>query len=143
MEHTWLADESCRALTIGTPGLFATTLSERVVSVASLSRAYGMSGLRVGWFLASDRQLNQVFLAAKEQMTMCGRLLDEEIACRVYCRCAQELPQGAAAVRRGVDIAKFYATLNGMHATMVGPGHWFEKDDRLIRIGFGRPLVTP
>jgi DNA-binding transcriptional MocR family regulator len=25
------------------------------------------------------------------------------------------------------------------HQTVVGPGHWFERDDRYMRIGFGFP----
>lgn len=168
-----LVDETYRDLTTTTPRPFATTLSERVISVASLSKAYGLPGLRVGWLLTRDRELNEIFLAAKEQILICGPVLDEEIAYRVYCRRTQELPQIAATVRRGVemvsawierepamqwvkpsggvvafpriradagvDIAKFYATLNGTHATQVGPGHWFEQDDRFMRIGFGWP----
>jgi aspartate/methionine/tyrosine aminotransferase len=144
-----------------------------VISVASLSKAYGLPGLRVGWLLTRDRELNEIFLAAKEQILICGAVLDEEIAYRVYSRRMQELPQIAAAVRSGVetvsawiarepamewvqpsggvvafprirvdagvDITRFYATLNGKHATLVGPGHWFEQDDRFMRIGFGWP----
>ena len=168
-----LVDETYRDLVTSTPRPFATTLGERVISVASLSKAYGLPGLRVGWLLTRDRELNELFLAAKEQMLICGPVLDEEIAYRVYCRRTQELPQIAAAVRRGVealaawiarepamewvqpsggvvafpriridagvDIARFYETLNRTHATLVGPGHWFEQDDRFMRIGFGWP----
>ena len=39
----------------------------------------------------------------------------------------------------GVDVARFYQELNGTHKTWVGPGHWFERDDRYMRIGFGWP----
>ncbi len=171
-----LVDETYRDLTITAPRPFATTLSERVISVASLSKAYGLPGLRVGWLLTRDRELNELFLAAKEQMLICGPVLDEEIAYRVYCRRTQELPQIAAAVRRGVgtlaawmarepamewvqptggvvafpriradagvDTARFYEVLNGTHATLVGPGHWFEQDDRFMRIGFGWPSAV-
>ena len=41
----------------------------------------------------------------------------------------------------GVDVAAFYAELNGTHGTWVGPGHWFEQDDRYMRIGFGWPTA--
>lgn len=171
-----LVDETYRDLVTSTPRPFATSLSERVISVASLSKAYGLPGLRVGWILARDRELNELFLAAKEQMLICGPVLDEEIAYRVYCRRTQELPQIATTVARGVDtlsawianepamewvrpaggvvsfpriradagvdIAKFYKTLNETHGTFVGPGHWFEQDDRFMRIGFGWPSAT-
>ena len=130
----------------------------------------------MGWILTRDRELNELFLAAKEQMLICGPVLDEEIAYRVYCRRTQELPQIAATVARGVDtlaawianepamewvrptggvvsfprirvdagvdIARFYATLNETHSTFVGPGHWFEQDDRFMRIGFGWPSAA-
>jgi aspartate/methionine/tyrosine aminotransferase len=40
-----------------------------------------------------------------------------------------------------VDVAHFYARLNGEFRTWVGPGHWFEQDDRYLRIGFGWPTA--
>ena len=166
-------DETYRDLTVGTPRPFATTLSERVISVASLSKAYGLPGLRVGWLMTRDATLNETFLAAKEQMLICGAVLDEEIAHRVYARRTEELPQIAAEVQRGfatlaawmerepamewvppvggvvafpriraeagVDVPRFYEALNGRFATFVGPGHWFEQDDRFMRLGFGWP----
>src|SRR6185436_5287514 len=81
-----LVDETYRDLTVGTPRPFATTLGDRVISVASLSKAYGLPGLRVGWLMTRDATLNETFLAAKEQMLICGAVLDEEIAHRVYAR---------------------------------------------------------
>jgi aspartate/methionine/tyrosine aminotransferase len=39
----------------------------------------------------------------------------------------------------GVDIAAFYRALAEEHKTCVGPGHWFEMEDRYMRIGFGWP----
>ncbi|MFN8570737.1 MAG: pyridoxal phosphate-dependent aminotransferase [Gemmatimonadaceae bacterium] len=171
-----LVDETYRDLTVARPRPFATTLSENVISVASLSKAYGLPGLRVGWLMARDRALNELFLAAKEQMVICGPVLDEEIAYRVYRRRTEELPQIAREVRRGVealaswmatepamewvrpsggvvafpriradagiDVPRFYETLNGTHGTFVGPGHWFEQDDRFMRIGFGWPSAA-
>jgi aspartate/methionine/tyrosine aminotransferase len=168
-----LVDETYRDLTVGTPRPFATTLGDRVISVASLSKAYGLPGLRVGWLMTRDRALNETFLAAKEQMFICGAALDEEIAYRVYVRRAEELPHIAAAVQRGlaslgawiarepamewvppaggvvafpriradagVDVPRFYETLSGTFATFVGPGHWFEQEDRFMRVGFGWP----
>ena len=168
-----LVDETYRDLTVGTPRPFATTLSDRVISVASLSKAYGLPGLRVGWLMTRDAALNETFLAAKEQMLICGAVLDEEIASRVYARRTEELPRIAAEVQRGlatltawiarepamewvapaggvvafpriradagVDVPRFYEALNDTFATFVGPGHWFEQDDRHMRVGFGWP----
>ena len=36
-------------------------------------------------------------------------------------------------------LRRFYETLNGKFETFVGPGHWFEQDDRCMRLGFGWP----
>ncbi len=38
-----------------------------------------------------------------------------------------------------VDTDRFYERLLGAHGTYVGPGHWFELDDRHFRLGFGWP----
>ena len=37
----------------------------------------------------------------------------------------------------GVDVKRFYGVLTGELKTWVGPGHWFEQDDRYMRVGFG------
>ena len=169
-----LVDETYRDLSVNAATPFATALSERVISVASLSKAYGLPGLRLGWLMTRDRALNERFLAAKEQIFICGAVLDEEIAYRVYRRRNEELPRIAAEVERGrgvvrdwisaerrmewieprggvvafprirsdagVDVARFYSILTGERRTWVGPGHWFEQDDRYMRIGFGWPM---
>jgi aspartate/methionine/tyrosine aminotransferase len=41
-----------------------------------------------------------------------------------------------------VDTERFYEVLLNEHGTYVGPGHWFEVDDRHFRLGFGWPTTT-
>ena len=38
-----------------------------------------------------------------------------------------------------VDLQKFYSVLFEQYKTLVGAGHWFEQDDRSMRVGFGYP----
>ena len=38
-----------------------------------------------------------------------------------------------------LDAARFHEVLLAEHGTYVGPGHWFEVDDRHFRLGFGWP----
>ena len=38
-----------------------------------------------------------------------------------------------------VDTDRFYEALLADHGTYVGPGHWFELDDRHFRLGYGWP----
>ena len=171
-----LVDETYRDLTHGTRLPIAATLSPRVISVSSMSKAYGLPGLRVGWALCRDPEVAETLLAAKEQMFICGATLDEAIAGRVLTERARVLPpilddvRARLAVVRdwmagqdtfewveptggvvglvrfrppvGVDTGRFYEVLLAKHGTYVGPGHWFEVDDRHFRLGFGWPALA-
>ena len=41
-----------------------------------------------------------------------------------------------------LDTGAFHRLLLDDYKTMVGPGHWFDMDDRYLRIGFGYPTRT-
>ena len=168
-----LVDETYRDLTHGSALPPAATLSPRAISVSSMSKAYGLPGLRVGWAVCRDPQLAETLLAAKEQIVICGATIDEAIAGRVLADRARILPPILDDVRarlhvvrdwmrgqrtfewvepRGgvvglvrfgadatVDTTRFYEVLLADYGTYVGPGHWFEVDDRHFRLGFGWP----
>ncbi len=168
-----LVDETYRDLTHDSALPMAATLSPRAISVSSMSKAYGLPGLRVGWAVCRDPQLAETLLAAKEQIVICGSTIDEAIAGRVLADRARILPPildevhtrldivrnwmqaqrtfewieprgGAVGLVRfaaevDIDTARFYDVLLDRHGTYVGPGHWFELDDRHFRLGFGWP----
>ncbi len=96
-----LVDETYRDLTPAGAPPYAAALGERVISVASLSKAYGLPGLRLGWLLTRDAALAERFLAAKEQIAICGPIVEEEIAFQVYRQRAALLPGIREAVSRG------------------------------------------
>jgi aspartate/methionine/tyrosine aminotransferase len=77
-----LVDETYRDLNFDSPSALAAAASPAVISVSSISKAYGLPGLRTGWIVCRDRQLMEEFLAAKEQMYICGPALEEELAYR-------------------------------------------------------------
>jgi len=79
-----LVDETYREMTFGEPLPVAATLSERAISVSSLSKTYGIPGIRSGWLVCRDAELMRTFLAAKEQIGICGSVVDEEIAARAF-----------------------------------------------------------
>ena len=171
-----LVDETYRDLTHGTPLPMAATLSTNVISVSSMSKAYGLPGLRVGWAVCRDPVLAETLLAAKEQMVICGPTIDEAIAGRVLAERDRLLPpilddvrSRLAIVREWIagqamfewidpsggvvglvrvcpdieiDTKRFYDVLLADHGTYVGPGHWFEVDDRHFRLGYGWPTVA-
>jgi aspartate/methionine/tyrosine aminotransferase len=170
-----LVDETYRDLTHDTPLPMAATLSPRAISVASMSKAYGLPGLRVGWAVSRDPAIAESLLAAKEQMFICGATIDEAIAARVLDARNRILPPilddvrvrlaivrdwmsgqdtfewveprggvvGLVRFREDVDVDTdvFYDVLLRTHGTYVGPGHWFEVDDRHFRLGFGWPTL--
>jgi aspartate/methionine/tyrosine aminotransferase len=39
------------------------------------------------------------------------------------------------------DVPRFHALVLDRYATAIGPGHWFEQDDRFFRVGFGWPTA--
>lgn len=81
-----LFDETYREMGTPVPLPPAASLSERVVAVSSLSKTYGVPGIRIGWLTTRDRALAERFLAAKEQILICGSALDEEIGARIFAR---------------------------------------------------------
>jgi aspartate/methionine/tyrosine aminotransferase len=78
-----LVDETYRDLSYVDPLPLAASLGSHVISVASLSKAYGVPGIRLGWLITQDPQLQELFLAAKEQMSICGSVIDQWVAERV------------------------------------------------------------
>lgn len=77
-----LLDETYREMAYGRPLPTGASLSPSVISVSSLSKTYGLPGIRMGWLACRDRVLMETFLAAKEQIVICNSVLDEEIAAR-------------------------------------------------------------
>ena len=77
-----LMDETYRDMSFASPPPLAASLSDRVISISSLSKSYGLPGIRLGWLICRNRALMEHFLAAKEQIFISTSLVDEEIAHR-------------------------------------------------------------
>ncbi|MFI0846669.1 aminotransferase class I/II-fold pyridoxal phosphate-dependent enzyme [Mesorhizobium sp. IMUNJ 23232] len=75
-----LVDETYRDLSYGRHLPAAASLSRNAISVSSLSKAFGIPGIRIGWLVTRDAELYERFLAAKEQIGICGSVIDECIA---------------------------------------------------------------
>jgi len=58
----------------------AAAASERGVSIAGLSKAYGLPGLRVGWLATRDRTLLEAVQAYKDYTTICASAPSERLA---------------------------------------------------------------
>ena len=75
-----LIDETYRDMSFGVPLAVAAGLSERAISVCSLSKSYGIPGIRTGWIACRDQALMHRFLCAKEQIGITGSVVDEAAA---------------------------------------------------------------
>jgi aspartate/methionine/tyrosine aminotransferase len=110
-----LVDETYRDLALdGVPPL-AASLASHVISVSSMSKAYGAPGLRAGWIITKDAGLQETFLAAKEQMTICGSVIDEWVTEQIL-------------AKRGEILA---ATLTEMRQRRQLVADWIAKEDLL------------
>jgi len=50
-----------------------------VISISSLSKTYGIPGIRIGWIVCRDKKMNDLLLCAKEQVCIGGSVVDEYI----------------------------------------------------------------
>jgi aspartate/methionine/tyrosine aminotransferase len=107
---TLLVDETYRELAYGRPLPVAATLSQRVVSVSSMSKTYGLPGLRVGWLVCRDGRLMQTFLAAKEQIFISGAVIDEELTRRALEQRDAALEHVHGKTRRHLSIVRDWIT---------------------------------
>jgi aspartate/methionine/tyrosine aminotransferase len=101
-----LVDETYRDLTFGTQLPLAASLSDKVVSVSSVSKAFGLPGIRIGWLITRNKKLQETFLAAKEQIFLCNSIVDEEIAYQFLKQKAQHMPAIRQKIAGNFEILK-------------------------------------
>lgn len=106
-----LFDETYRDMSFKFKLPIAASLSDRVISVSSLSKTYGLPGIRIGWLITRNKKLQELFLAAKEQIFICGSVVDEEIAFRYMAKRNDYFP----AIKKDM-LEKFEITKNWMNA---------------------------
>ncbi len=87
-----LVDETYRGLTHGEVYPSAATLSDRAISVCSLSKSYGLPGIRLGWAATTNPEMAERLLAAKEQVVICTSALDEAVAAAALAAADRLLP---------------------------------------------------
>lgn len=172
-----LIDETYRELNFQTElKPYEAEHSERVISVSSVSKAYGAPGIRIGWIISRNKKLMHDFLAAKEQICLCNPVIDEEIAFYLLHNKQHFIPKNHEHIKANFNYLKqwfsgqnflewvepragvvcfprlkqginlnaevFYQSLYKDYATIVGRGHWFEREKLYMRIGFGYPTLS-
>jgi aspartate/methionine/tyrosine aminotransferase len=101
-----LLDETYRELAYDEPLPMVASLSARGMGVSSMSKVFGMPGLRIGWITCRDPELQETLLAAKEQILLAGATIDEEIAARVLEARPRLLPVIREKVERHLGIVR-------------------------------------
>ncbi|OIN61040.1 pyridoxal phosphate-dependent aminotransferase [Arsenicibacter rosenii] len=108
-----LVDETYRDLNFQTPlQPYMAANAPHVISVCSLSKAFGVPGIRMGWIVCRDAVLMTRFLAAKEQIVICNSILDEAIAEHLLRRKAELLPPVHAHIRQNYAIISDWFAAN-------------------------------
>lgn len=73
-------DETYRDMSFDNPLPPAATLSSKVISISSMSKCYGIPGIRIGWAATKDQFILDLILAIREQISICNNAISEEIA---------------------------------------------------------------
>ncbi len=105
-----LVDETYRDIPLSKPMKLAASRSKQVISVSSVSKAYGLPGLRIGWLITKNEALMELFLAAKEQINICNSVVDEEITFQFLMKKEQHLSRIKKHVEQNFKILKDWLT---------------------------------
>jgi len=78
-----LFDETYRSMAFENPLPAAASLSSKVISISSMSKCYGIPGIRIGWLASRDLGVIERVLSTREQVSIANNALGEEIAIQV------------------------------------------------------------
>ncbi|KAH8650722.1 pyridoxal phosphate-dependent transferase [Ilyonectria robusta] len=148
-----LVDETYCDIAFGEKLPVAASLGDHVLSVSLLSKSFGIPGVRIGWLISTNKALQKTFLAAKEQISISGSVINEWIATQMVETWidGEELldwvkPSGGVVCFPRIKkepkggLPAFYDRLLKNYATYVGPGYWFKLLDNFFRLGYGWPM---
>jgi aspartate/methionine/tyrosine aminotransferase len=76
-------DETYRELAFGDRLPGAASLSPKVISISSMSKCYGLPGIRIGWLATKAQAILDAALAIREQVSITNGAISEEIAVQV------------------------------------------------------------
>lgn len=117
-----LLDETYREMCFVEKLPVAATLSDRVISISSMSKSYGLPGIRIGWIFCRNKQLMETFLAAKEQICITNSVVDEEIAFQYLLRKEELFSPVMNTIRQNFEILKKFTAKQNLLEWVVPKG---------------------
>jgi aspartate/methionine/tyrosine aminotransferase len=100
-----MVDETYREMSFDTPPPLAATLSDQAISLTSMSKTWGLPGIRIGWVVA-QRPIIEAIRAVREQVTICNSSLGEAISKKVLEDREEILPKLREAMLSNYSIVK-------------------------------------
>jgi aspartate/methionine/tyrosine aminotransferase len=85
-----MVDETYRDMMFDHPPPLAATISPNAISLTSMSKTWGLPGIRIGW-VAADNSIIEAIRSVREQVTICNSSLGEAIALEVLKQREQQL----------------------------------------------------
>ncbi len=100
-----LFDETYRHMAFG-EGLLppAALLSPKAISIASMSKCYGLPGIRTGWLATKNQFILDSAVAIREQLSISNNTLSEEIALSVLKRKDKFLGSARSRIERNREL---------------------------------------
>ena len=99
-----LFDETYRAMDFTGSLPPAATVSPKVISISSMSKCYGLPGIRIGWVATQDQSILDAVLTIREQVSIANNALGEEIALHVLKRQEAFLQHAKTHIQTNRDI---------------------------------------
>ena len=84
----------------------AASLSQKVISISSLSKTYGIPGIRIGWAVCQDKNMINNLLSAKEQVCIGGSVVDEYIGFVALSQKKEWIPENDKLIAKHFAIVK-------------------------------------
>ena len=117
-------DETYRDASYGNeaPPPSVATLDEMIITGASVSKAHGAPGLRIGWLTVRDRALRDRLTIAKMNIVLSGSILDETLAAIVLENREKILSARRGLLADGLAQVATWVDANRKYVDWVRPG---------------------
>lgn len=94
---------------------------EKGISVGSMSKAFSLAGLRLGWIATHDKEALSAFVLHRDYDLISGGIIDEAIAALALAHSGKMLERSHAIVRENLAVLDAWVA-GEKHASYVKPG---------------------